>query len=272
MPSPDTGDAPAPTPTPAPVPDADAGRTKRSTRSTTTVDDPSSTNQRASYTSVKARTVNGLKRLALYTKSPLADMEHCEERLNFFEYAYDANNTQIHSRSEREKVKTIPNTFKEAIRLPEANMWEAASDREMKSLLDLKVYTLVPRSEVPPGQEVIGSKWVYLQGERREHAQGAFGGEGVEPSARQGLRRNLCYRLQISEHSHGACHRRLEEQGGSPTRLENCIPVRGHRRGCVCRDGAWLRDYEQERSSTRGEAGKESLRASSKPPKLVENH
>ena len=40
-------------------------------------------------------------------------------------------------------------------------MWKAVSDKEMKSLQDLKVYTLVPRSEVPPGQEVIGSKWIY---------------------------------------------------------------------------------------------------------------
>ena len=40
-------------------------------------------------------------------------------------------------------------------------MWKAASDKEMKSLQDLKVYTLVPRSEVPPGQKVIGSKWAY---------------------------------------------------------------------------------------------------------------
>ena len=47
------------------------------------------------------------------------------------------------------------------MRLPEAKIWEAASDKEMKSLQDLKVYTLVPRSEVHPGQKVIGSKWVY---------------------------------------------------------------------------------------------------------------
>ena len=154
---PDTGDAPAPVPPPAPA----AGRTKRSTRSTTTVDEPSSTNQRARNTSVNAKTIKELKRLALYTKSSLADMRHCEEKLSFLEYAYVANNTQMHSRSEGEKIKTIPNTFKEATRLPEAKMWRAASDKEMKSLQDLKVSTLVPRSEVPPGQKVIGSKWVY---------------------------------------------------------------------------------------------------------------
>ena len=157
VPSPDTGDAPAPAPVPAPVPAA--GRTKRSTISTTTVDEPSSTNQSARNTSVNAKTINELKRLALYTKSPLADMGHCEEKLNFLEYASVANNTQMHSRSEGEKIKTIlPNTFKEAMRLPEAKMWRAASDKEMKSLQDLEVYTLAPCSEIPPGQK---SKCVY---------------------------------------------------------------------------------------------------------------
>ena len=121
-PSPDTEDTPVPAPAPGPGPAA--GRTKRSTKSTTTVDEPSSTNQRARNTSVNANAVNELKRLTLYTKSPLADMGHCEKRLNFLEYAYVANNNQMHSRSEGKKVKTIPNTFKDAMRLPKAKMWK----------------------------------------------------------------------------------------------------------------------------------------------------
>ena len=128
-PSPDTGDVPAPAPTPAPTPAA--GRTKHFTRSTTTVDEPSSTNERVRKTSVNTKPVNVLKRPALYTKSPLADMGHCEERLNFLEYAYVANNTQMHSRSGGENIKAIPNTFKEAMRLPEAKTWDAASDKDM---------------------------------------------------------------------------------------------------------------------------------------------
>ena len=170
VPPPDTGEAPAPAPAPVSAPAA--GRTKRSTRSTTMVDEPSLTNQRARNTSVNDKTVNELKRLALYTKSPLADIIHCEERLHFFEYAYVAKNTQIHSRSEGEKVKTIPNTFKGAIRLPEARMWKAASDKEMKSLQNLKVYTLVPFSEILLRQEVIGSKWVYkMKGDNTHKAR-----------------------------------------------------------------------------------------------------
>ena len=80
-PSPDTGNAPSPAPAPAPA--SAAGRTKRSTRSTTTVDELSSTNQRVRNTSANAKTVNELKCLALYTKSPLVDMGHCEKRINF---------------------------------------------------------------------------------------------------------------------------------------------------------------------------------------------
>ena len=160
-PSPDTEEAPASAPAPAPAPALAAGRTKHSTRSTTTVDEPPSIDQRARNTSASAKTVNELKRLAFYTKSSLGGMGHCEEKLNFLVYAYVANNTQMHSRSQREKVRTIPNTFKTIMRLLGAKIWKAASDKEMKSLQDLKVYTLVPRLEGPPGQKVIGSKWVY---------------------------------------------------------------------------------------------------------------
>ena len=130
-------------------------------------------------------------------------MGHCEERLNFLEYAYVANNAQMQSRSEGEKVKTIPNTFKEAMRLPGAKMWKASSDKAMKSLQDLKVYTFIPNSGVPPGQKVIGSKWVY-----KVKADNTHKAPLLETSARQGLRRNLCSRLQTSEHSYGARHRR----------------------------------------------------------------
>ncbi|CAN0248435.1 unnamed protein product, partial [Ectocarpus sp. 12 AP-2014] len=64
-----------------------------------------------------------------------------------------------------EKVKTIPNTFKEAMELPETKIWKAATDKEMKSLQDLKVYKLVPRTDVPAGHKVIGSKWVFQKKE-----------------------------------------------------------------------------------------------------------
>ena len=37
---------------------------------------------------------------------------------------------------------------------------KAAKEKELKSLQDLNVYKLVPKSDVPEGQKVIGSKWV----------------------------------------------------------------------------------------------------------------
>ena len=47
------------------------------------------------------------------------------------------------------------------MKLPEAKLWKEAAQKEIKSLQDLKVYTLVPTSNVPKGQNVIGSKWVF---------------------------------------------------------------------------------------------------------------
>ena len=38
---------------------------------------------------------------------------------------------------------------------------KAAKEKELKSLQDLNVYKLVPKSDVPEGQNVIGSKWVF---------------------------------------------------------------------------------------------------------------
>ncbi|CAN0307452.1 unnamed protein product, partial [Pylaiella littoralis] len=46
------------------------------------------------------------------------------------------------------------------MKTPEASLWRAAADKEMDSLHELKVYKLVPRSTVPPGQKIINSKWV----------------------------------------------------------------------------------------------------------------
>ena len=47
------------------------------------------------------------------------------------------------------------------MKLPEAEVWKEAAQKEIKSLQDLKVYTLVPKFNVPKGQNVIGSKRVF---------------------------------------------------------------------------------------------------------------
>ena len=47
------------------------------------------------------------------------------------------------------------------MKLPEADLWKEEAQKEIKSLQGLKVYTLVPKSNVPKEQNVIGSKWVF---------------------------------------------------------------------------------------------------------------
>ena len=45
--------------------------------------------------------------------------------------------------------------------LADADLWRVAAENEIESLQDLNVYSLVPRSTVPPGKEVIRTKWVF---------------------------------------------------------------------------------------------------------------
>ena len=87
-------------------------------------------------------------------------MAHHMEMLTYAEYAYASTNVQL-QRSEGEKILIIPNTFKEAMALPEAARCKAASDKEMESLRAHKVYDLVPITSIPTEQKSIGSRWVY---------------------------------------------------------------------------------------------------------------
>ena len=47
------------------------------------------------------------------------------------------------------------------MKLADADLWRVAAENEIKSLQDLDVYSLVPRSTVPPGKKVISTKWVF---------------------------------------------------------------------------------------------------------------
>ena len=69
----------------------------------------------------------------------------------FVEYAYAVKTTQ----------PNVPNNFQEAMKMPDADLWREAAEKEIKSLQDLNFYKLVPRSTVPPGQTVIGTKWIF---------------------------------------------------------------------------------------------------------------
>ena len=69
--------------------------------------------------------------------------------VSFVEYAYAVKTTQPNVRN-----------FQDAMKMSDADLWREAAEKEMKSLQDFNVYKLVPRSTVPPGQTVIGTKWV----------------------------------------------------------------------------------------------------------------
>jgi hypothetical protein len=54
-----------------------------------------------------------------------------------------------------------PQSTAEALSSPKAEEWRAAIDDELKSIKDMKVYTLVPRSTVPRGRKVMQGKFVF---------------------------------------------------------------------------------------------------------------
>ena len=67
------------------------------------------------------------------------------------EFAYTVKTTQ----------PNVPRNFQEAMKMSDADFLREAAEKEIKSLQDLNVYKLVPRSTVLPGQTVIGTKWVF---------------------------------------------------------------------------------------------------------------
>ena len=55
--------------------------------------------------------------------------------------------------------------------LPEATGWKAATIKDMDSLKKFNVYTFVPRSTIPPGTNIIGSKWVFKRKADRKYKE-----------------------------------------------------------------------------------------------------
>ena len=107
-----------------------------------------------------ARTLRKLRKLAFFAKGEFSDVGHRDGMHRFAEFAYASSNTQLHSHSPQGTV-TDPESYQQAMKLPEAERWKEAAQKEIKSLQDLKVYTLVPISNVPQGQNAIGSKRVF---------------------------------------------------------------------------------------------------------------
>ena len=56
------------------------------------------------------------------------------------------------------KVANIPDCYKQALTLPEANKWQEAMEVEMRALTDNNTFELVPR---PEDRQIVGAKWVY---------------------------------------------------------------------------------------------------------------
>ena len=83
----------------------------------------------------------------------MTDIAHKDDcnPVSFVEYAYAVKTTQ----------PTVPRIFQEAIKMSDADLWRDAAETEINSLQDLNVYKLVPRSTVPTGQTVSGTKWVF---------------------------------------------------------------------------------------------------------------
>ena len=65
-------------------------------------------------------TLRGMHKLALYITGALTSMAHYVEMLTDAENAYATTSVQLNSLSEPENVVVIPNTFREAMGLPEA--------------------------------------------------------------------------------------------------------------------------------------------------------
>ena len=112
------------------------------------------------------KTLSELRRLsyAFPAMGEFPDVAHRDATLGFTEYAYAVGAVQ----------PDVPRTIQEARASPDAAKWNAAAEREMKSLNDRKVYKLVPRSAVPPGRKRIKSKWVF-----KRKADGSFKGRVV---------------------------------------------------------------------------------------------
>jgi len=53
-------------------------------------------------------------------------------------------------------------TFRKAMNSPDADKWILGIQDELKSLKEMGVYRLVPRSDVPTGQKILRGKWVLL--------------------------------------------------------------------------------------------------------------
>ena len=65
----------------------------------------------------------------------------------------------MQGRLDSDRTIVVPNTYKEAMELPEADRWREATKMEFDSLLTLGVFERIPLSKVPPGAKLLGTRW-----------------------------------------------------------------------------------------------------------------
>ena len=114
-----------------------------------------------------AKTLCELRRIsyAFTAKREFPDVAHRDGSFGFTEYAFAVGTSQ----------PDVPRTIQGARASPEAGEWTAAAEREVESLKERKVYKLVLRAEVPPGEEAHQVE-VGLQTKGRRLLQGASRG------------------------------------------------------------------------------------------------
>ena len=90
----------------------------------------------------------------------MLDVAHNHRMNTCVEYIYTVSNTQLQIPDGLNCV-IIPSTHKEAMKLPQAERWTAAMNKEIDSLRINRVYDLVSQHTISAGLKSIGSRCVY---------------------------------------------------------------------------------------------------------------
>ena len=105
-------------------------------------------------------TLHKLRRLNIYTNTDMPDTAHqLDAETVPVEVAYTRTNTQP-SCSGGGESNRVPNTFNEAVGLPQAAHWKTASDKEIESLEKHGVFNLVLITSILAGHRVVDTRWV----------------------------------------------------------------------------------------------------------------
>ena len=59
--------------------------------------------------------------------------------------------------------RIIPNSFKEAMKLPDKSKWKGAIFEELDSLENNQVFDIIKHDDLEKGKTVVGSRWVLTQ-------------------------------------------------------------------------------------------------------------